>query len=370
MDESQDMVGQLADYAVNEASSRGRKFPQDAHPYRNAFERDRDRIIHCQAFRRLEGKTHVFTPGVNDSYRNRLTHSLEVSQIGRTIARQLKVNESLTEAVCLAHDLGHPPFGHMGEKLLDEILHPYGGFEHNRQTLRVVDVLEHPYADFTGLNLMYETRLGLAMHRSPYDRPENADFDEVNCSIEGQIANAADRIAYNCHDLEDGLRSGLIFTEQLREVELFRRAFEQIHAEKINDESIQRIRISKASIDILVSDCIQASIEALAEASPLALEKVYGSERDFVVLSAQKERQLQALEEFLLVHLYQHKSLKETEEKIKAHLERLFQTLIQQPRLMPPYYQNLIEREVLERVVCDYIAGMTDRFCLKFLDKT
>jgi len=346
MDESQEIVGQLAEYAVNEESSRGRQFPQHRHPYRNAFERDRDRIIHCQAFRRLEGKTQVFTPGVNDSYRNRLTHSLEVSQIGRTIAKQLKVNESLTEAVCL----------------------PYGGFEHNRQTLRVVDVLEHPYADFTGLNLMYETRLGLAMHKSPYDRPENADFDKANCSIEGQIANAADRIAYNCHDLEDGLRAGLIFTEQLREVELFRRACEQIHAEKIDDESIQRIRISKAIIDILVSDCIQASIEALAEARPLVLEKVYGSERDFVVLSAQKDHQLQVLEEFLLVHLYQHKSLKEAEGAVKSHLKRLFETLLKQPRRMPPYYQLLIKQQGLEQTAADYIAGMTDRFCLKFLD--
>ncbi|MHC4758583.1 MAG: dGTP triphosphohydrolase, partial [Planctomycetota bacterium] len=260
------MYEKLARYAVNEKSSKGRRFKETAHPYRNAFERDRDRIIHSEAFRRLEGKTQVFTPGIDDSYRNRLTHSIEVSQIARTIAKQLKINEALTEAISLAHDMGHPPFGHIGEKTLNKLMCEHGGFEHNKQTLRVVDLLEHPYQDFAGLNLMYETRLGLARHKSPYDQPESSGFSETNCSLEGQVANIADRIAYNCHDLEDGLRAGLIAYEQLKDIELFEQPQEHIGADKIQDKSLQGTRTANAIIDILVSDCIHSSTQAVNKA--------------------------------------------------------------------------------------------------------
>jgi dGTPase len=194
----------LRSYAVTEEVSLGRRFAEEAHPYRSAFERDRDRVIHCSAFRRLEGKTQVFTPGLDDTYRTRLTHSIEVAQIGRTIAKVLGLNESLTEAICLAHDLGHAPFGHAGEAALNALMAEHGGFEHNAQSLRIVDLLEHPYPQFMGLNLMYETRLGLAIHRSRYDQPQNYGFAEANCTLEGQVADLADRIAYNCHDLDDG----------------------------------------------------------------------------------------------------------------------------------------------------------------------
>ncbi|MBP8305356.1 MAG: dNTP triphosphohydrolase, partial [Phycisphaerae bacterium] len=205
-----------AGYAVTEANSRGRDFPEAPHPYRSPFERDRDRIIHSSAFRRLEGKTQVFTPGLDDFYRTRLTHTIEVAQIGRTMARALGLNEALTEAICLAHDLGHPPFGHAGEEVLNDLMAPYGGFEHNRQTLRIVTLLEHPYPRYMGLNLVYETRLGLAKHSSPYDSPGHVDFPEGVCSLEGQVADLADRIAYNGHDLEDGRRARLVIGEQAR----------------------------------------------------------------------------------------------------------------------------------------------------------
>ena len=214
----------LNPFAVTEKTSRGRPVPQKRHAYRSDFERERDRIIHCSAFRRLEGKSQVFTPGLDDYYRTRLTHSIEVAQIGRTIAMGLGLNESLTEAICLAHDLGHSPFGHAGEKVLDDLMSEFGGFEHNRQSLRIVDLLEHPYPNFMGLNLMYETRLGLARHRSPYDEVQAGSFDEQNCSLEGQVANVADRIAYNCHDLEDGMRAGLISQEMLKDVKIFTEA--------------------------------------------------------------------------------------------------------------------------------------------------
>ncbi|MCK5001334.1 MAG: dNTP triphosphohydrolase, partial [Anaerohalosphaera sp.] len=196
------MNSPLAAYALTAEQSRGRQYPTPPHPYRSHFQRDRDRVIHSQAFRRLEGKTQVFTPSMNDNYRNRLTHSIEVAQIGRTIARTLNLNEDLTEAICLAHDIGHSPFGHAGEHVLNKLMASHDGFEHNIQAMRLVDLLEHPYPDFAGLNLMYETRLGLAKHSSPYDSPEQiASFPQKHCSLEGQIADIADRIAYNCHDL-------------------------------------------------------------------------------------------------------------------------------------------------------------------------
>jgi len=362
------MSEQLAGYAVDEKSSKGRKFREKEHPYRNAFERDRDRIIHSEAFRRLEGKTQVFAPAASDSCRNRLTHSIEVSQVGRTIAKRLKVNESLTEAICLAHDLGHPPFGHMGEKILDLLTRSCGGFEHNQQTLRVVDLLEHPYPDFIGLNLTHETRLSLARHKSPYDKPEKMGFEEINCPLEGQIANMADRIAYNCHDLEDGMRAGLITSLQLKDVELFNLAREHVGANKIQEDSVQKTRTAKAMMDILVSDCIYASTTTIAEIQPKTCQDIYKAGRDLICLSAENEARLVELERLLLDKLYQHESFTQTEEAIKEHLKNLLEKLLQQPHLMPSYYQRLIDAEGLERVTADYIAGMTDRYCLGFFE--
>jgi len=363
------MSEELTCYAVTETRSRGRVFTERPHPYRSDFERDRDRIIHCSAFRRLEGKTQVFTPGLDDYYRTRLTHSIEVAQIGRTIAKSLHLNVTLTEAICLAHDLGHSPFGHAGEKVLNSLTAEFGGFEHNRQALRIVDLLEHPYPDFTGLNLMYETRLGLAKHRTAYDKPQDDDFTESNCSLEGQAANVADRIAYNCHDLEDGMRAGLIDGGQLKEVRLFAEAQERIDAESIKDQTIQRTRTAKAIIDKLVSDCIDASKKAIAEKDIKRVEDVYARAENLIVLLHASEAELLELEKFLLNNFYQHKSLIQTSGKVKDWLGQLFEMLCQKPQLMPGYFQRLAAKEGLQRTVCDYIAGMTDRFCLKMLEK-
>jgi len=358
------MSDELACFAVTELDSRGRRFAEKPHPYRSDFERDRDRIIHCSAFRRLEGKAQVFTPGLDDYYRTRLTHSIEVSQIGRTIAKGLRLNESLTEAICLAHDLGHSPFGHAGEKVLDELMTGFGGFEHNRQALRIVDLIEHPYPDFAGLNLMYETRLGLAKHRSLYDNPQGQDFKEVNCSLEGQVADIADRIAYNCHDLEDGMRAGLISPPQIK---IFTESQSRINAGAIKDESIRRTRTAKVIIDTLVSDCIDASKRNLAESNVKTINDVYRRRENLIVLSSEREGQLTELEEFLLQNFYQHKSLMRTANKVKKWLRLLFERLCQKPNLMPGYFQRLASQEGLQRTVCDYIAGMTDRFCLKMV---
>ncbi len=361
------MSNELACYAVNEKTSRGRKFSEKPHPYRPDFERDRDRIIHCSAFRRLEGKTQVFTPGLDDYYRTRLTHTIEVAQIGRTIASQLQLNVSLTEAICLAHDLGHPPFGHAGEKVLNDLLSGFGGFEHNQQSLRIVDLLEHPYPDFFGLNLMYETRLGLARHRSTYDTPKDDDFCESNCSLEGQVADIADRIAYNCHDLEDGMRAGLISSEQLKSVEIFAEAQRAIFADSIDDRFIRNTRTAKAIIDKLVSDCIDTSKKALKDNNVTTIDDVYKTSKNLVVLSARSEAELAELEKFLLENFYLHEKVLKTANQVQSWLQQLFEMLCNKPQLMPGYFRRFIDKEGLQRTVCDYIAGMTDRFAIRML---
>ncbi|MHC4085319.1 MAG: dGTP triphosphohydrolase [Planctomycetota bacterium] len=387
------MPDELAGYAVTEKGSRGRNFPEKPHPYRSDFERDRDRIIHCSAFRRLEGKTQVFTPGLNDHYRTRLTHSIEVAQIGRTIAKELGLNIALTEAICLAHDLGHPPFGHAGEKALDDLTTDIGGFEHNQQTVRVVELLDHPYPNFPGLNLMYETRLGLAKHETPYDKPEDASQPSP---LEGQVADIADRIAYNCHDLEDGMRAGIIDSEHLKNIEIFTEAQRRLIAQAIEgkyilctrvckniktftkaqipsitkpieDKTILRTRTAKNIIDWLVGDCIYKSMRTIIKDNIQTVEDVYARSENLITLSAESEAKLAELEEFLLHNFYQHKSLLQTSGKVKDWLGLLLERLCQKPVLMPAYFQQLTENQGPKRTVCDYIAGMTDRFCLKML---
>jgi len=361
------MSDEFSYYALSEKSSRGRMFAEKPHPYRSDFDRDRDRIIHCEAFRRLEGKTQVFTTGLNDNYRNRLTHTIEVAQIGRTIARNLQLNETLTEAICLAHDLGHSPFGHSGEEVLNDLMAEFSGFEHNQQALRIVDLLEHPYPDFSGLNLMYETRLGLAKHKSPYDEPAPTAFSELNCSLEGQVAAIADRIAVSSHDLEDGMRSGLISSEQLQNIEIFAEAEDLINAQAIKEQTISRTRTAKAIIDKLVSDGIQASRKTLLHADIKTLDDIYASSENLIVFSPESCAKLVELEKFLLHNFYQHESLVQTAKKAKNWLEQLFQKFCWQPQLMPAYFQKLVLQQGLQRTVTDYIAGMTDRFCLKML---
>ncbi|UCF00047.1 MAG: deoxyguanosinetriphosphate triphosphohydrolase [Planctomycetota bacterium] len=375
------MSEQLACYAVTENLSRGRISKEKPHPYRSDFERDRDRIIHCSAFRRLEGKTQVFTPGPatpafaqtglrpDDYYRTRLTHSIEVAQIGRTIAKELRLNINLTEAICLAHDLGHPPFGHAGEKVLDDLMSDFGGFEHNLQSLRIVDLLENPYPQFSGLNLMYETRLGLAKHRTAYDKAKDNIFTDSNCSLEGQVTDMADRIAYNCHDLEDGTRAGLISSELLQNVQIFTEAQSRINAKAIKDDTIRNTRTAKAIIDRLVSDCIDISKKTIAQANIQTVNDVYRTSENFIVFSTKEQATLTELEKFLLQNLYSHKSIIQTTDKIKDWLSQLFEKLCQKPQMMPGYFQRFTAKEGLQRTVCDYIAGMTDRFCLKMLEK-
>jgi dGTPase len=361
------MCDALCPYAVTEAVSKGRLFPEPPHPYRSAFERDRDRIIHSSAFRRLEGKTQVFSPGLDDYYRSRLTHSIEVAQIGRTIARVLGLNEILTEAIGLGHDLGHPPFGHAGEEVLNELMAGFGGFEHNAQTVRIVTLLEHPYPAFMGLNLMYETRLGLAKHRLRYQMPTDRSLEEVNCTLEGQVADVADRIAYDCHDLEDGLRSRLIAGSQMEHIQLYVEAAEQVGVDRIQDWTIRRTRTTKTIADRLVSDCLEASRRNIAEAGIRTAYDACHREENTIALSPKSDLLLSDLEEFLVANLYHHPILRETANKVRSWLAELFERLCREPELMPGYFQSFIPEHGLQRAVCDYLAGMTDRYCLKTL---
>lgn len=359
----------MKSYAVTEEGSRGRAFPETPHAYRTAFERDRDRIIHSSAFRRLEGKTQVFTPGLNDYYRTRLTHTIEVAQIGRTIAKALDLNESLTEAICLAHDLGHAPFGHTGEHVLNDLLSDCGGYEHNRQSLRIVTELEHPYPEFMGLNLMYETRLALAKHRSTYDNPEECGgFTEPQCTLEGQIADLSDRIAYNCHDLEDGQKARLIHPDQLDDLDIVSQAKAAIHAYTITDWTIKRTRTSKAMLNQLVNDCIETSREAIDKAGVTTVDHVTQQAEPLIQISKEADEQLKVLEAFLMENFYLHPTLLKTAEQVKQWLTTLMHELCQEPTRMPGYFQSFIETRGLKRAVADYIAGMTDRYCLKSLE--
>jgi dGTPase len=380
----------LRSYAVTEAVSKGRVYPEPPHPYRSDFERDRDRIIHSSAFRRLEGKTQVFSPGVKDDYRSRLTHTIEVAQIGRTLAKVLGLNESLTEAICLAHDLGHPPFGHTGEQVLNELMADCGGFEHNTQALRIVTLLEHPYPAFMGLNLMYETRLGLfrktkAGRRTADDRRQrtedsadlrhpssvlglpSSDFSEVNCTLEGQVADVADRIAYNCHDLEDGMRARLIDGNQMRHLDLYAEAAHRVAVERIPDWTIRRTRVAKTIIDHLVSDCIDSSRANIAQAGIQTPFEACARAEDLIALSPESDPRLADLEQFLLRNFYQHETLREAAARARGWLTELFGQLCREPGRMPSYFRGFIPDYGLPRAVCDYIAGMTDRYCLKLL---
>jgi dGTPase len=361
------MTDFLQSFAVTELNSRGRRFKEPAHAYRAAFERDRDRIIHTSAFRRLEGKTQVFMPQTNDQYRTRLTHSIEVSQIGRTIAKSLGVNEALTEAICLAHDLGHSPFGHSGEAALDELMKNFGGFEHNAQTLRIVDLLERPYPAFVGLNLMYETRLGLAKHRTFYDKPKVTDFTEKSGSLEGQIADLADGIAYNCHDLEDGLRAKLLNYEMIMNIELCAQAAQRCEADKISDNIIRNTRIAKTIIDMLVGDCIETSRGAIASEHLADLEQVLQTSDNFIALSDDAETGLTQLEDFLNKNMYENPKVLAVSSQAAGWLEKIFNKFKNDPKLMPKFYQNLVGEFGLERTICDYIAGMTDWYCLEMI---
>ncbi len=358
----------LAGFAAKSGESAGRRHAEEFRDDRPAFERDRDRIIHCAAFRRLEYKTQVFVNHEGDYYRTRLTHSLEVAQIGKGIARRLGLNEELTEALALAHDLGHTPFGHTGEEVLNRLMEGHGGFEHNRQSFRVVDELEERYPGFNGLNLSWEVREGILKHSSPYDRPTElmADFlPGVVPSVEAQIINFADEIAYNNHDIDDGLKSGYISARQLNQVELWREVNESVTARFPDiDEERRKYQVISTLIGLFIGDLTATTLENLRALKIGTLADLRRVNRQVVSFSPELAGKNRELKLFLMDNLYRHFKVERMRVKAERYLVQLFETYLRHPTLLPQKYVKKMAAVGAERVICDYIAGMTDRFAL------
>jgi dGTPase len=370
-------MSSLATYAAHDAQSRGRRHAEPSPAYRSEYQRDRDRIVHSTAFRRLVYKTQVFVNHEGDLYRTRLTHSLEVAQIARTIARVLKLNEVLSEAICLAHDLGHTPFGHAGQDALNECMKDFGGFEHNLQSLRVVDTLEERYAEFDGLNLTFECREGILKHCSYINAVQLGELGErfINKQqpgLEAQLANFADEIAYNNHDVEDGIRAGLISAEQLLEVPLFLEyhtevlaRYPQLAGRRLVYEVVRRM------INRLVTDLIDSSAARLADSGVLSIAEVRANPAPLIGFSDSARGLNQALKRFLREHVYKHYKVRRMTSKAKRVVRELFAAFFDDPGLMPDEHLSASTRLELAqgpagraRAVADYIAGMTDRYAI------
>jgi dGTPase len=368
----------LAPYAVRSSQSRGRKYPEPEHEFRTCFQRDRDRIIHSTAFRRLEYKTQVFVIHEGDYYRTRLTHTLEVAQIARSIARALALNTDLVEAIALGHDIGHTPFGHSGEEALKELLQDQGGFDHNLQGLRVVDYLEQRYPDFPGLNLTFEVREGLIKHSTRYDfgyrslaeshLPPcygNLDLSEFynqeRPSLEAQVVDIADEIAYDNHDLDDGLTSGLLTPEELDNLLLWKEAETVVRNKYTNLEfTIKKNQIIRTLIDIKVKDLINTSLKNLKDVG--SVKEVKQAPRRLISFSPEMEEKRAPLRNFLFHRLYHHYRVIRMAEKAKRIVRDLFNVYLSQPTQLPSHIQDRIKKDGVKRAICDYIASMTDRY--------
>lgn len=363
----------LAPYAARSGKSLGRRFPESAHPYRTEFQRDRERIIHSAAFRRLEYKTQVFVNHEGDNYRTRLTHTIEVAQIARSVARAIALNEDLAEAVALAHDLGHTPFGHAGEDALDAKMLDLGGFSHNRQSLRVVDVLEERYPEYCGLNLSFETREGIVKHETVYDRPEPQLIEfrpEWKPTLEAQLVNFADEIAYNSHDLDDGLRADIFSWNDLDGIPLW----DELNAESRRlhpqiDQRLRRHHVVRLLINAQVTDLVDHAHQLLEEHGIQSLDDVRGANIVFMRFSPKFQARIDPFKRFLYDRMYRHYRLVRMKLKAERMVHALFDAYVAEPRQLAPQYSARVELEGggtahIRQVVCDYIAGMTDRYAM------
>jgi dGTPase len=364
-------------YAASDETSRGRQYPEPHPAYRSEFQRDRDRIVHSAAFRRLEYKTQVFVNHEGDLFRTRLTHSIEVAQIARSIARTLGLNEDLSEAIALAHDLGHTPFGHAGQEALNECMKDYGGFEHNLQSLRVVDVLEERYAEFSGLNLTFETREGILKHCSIAKARELGELgkrfiERGQPSLEAQLVNLADEIAYNNHDVDDGLRSELITIDDLRQVKLFARYYDEVtrtYADLAPRRAVYET--VRRMINRLVTDLIETTRARLAQAGIATIDDVRRSSAPLVGFSDNVRAEHLELKQFLRRNLYAHERVRRVTDEAMEIVKDLFGTFMQDNSLLPPQYREKLQGEADQspahhaRVVADYVAGMTDRYAYR-----
>ena len=368
---------ELATFASLPNESKGRAYNEDQSNYRNEFQRDRDRIIHSSAFRRLEYKTQVFVNHEGDMFRTRLTHSIEVAQIGRTIARALDVNEDLTEAICLAHDLGHTPFGHAGQDALNSCMKDFGGFEHNLQSLRIVDLLEERYADFPGLNLTYETREGILKHCSQKNALGLGELGQRfikknKPSLEAQIANIADEIAYNNHDIDDGLRANLLNIDSLRESKFVESNYREV-VKKWKDLNERQIRheIVRRMIDYIVSDLIETSKDLIGKYKPASVDSIRECGKSLIKMSQTTEKEHNNLKKILRKNLYQHEQVNLMSQRATETVKYLFNIYMEQPIFLTDELHMKITKDSQikdeqrkTRIIADYIAGMTDRFAL------
>ncbi|MBI2095654.1 MAG: deoxyguanosinetriphosphate triphosphohydrolase [Candidatus Omnitrophica bacterium] len=356
----------LAPYAIKSASSRGRAYPEKEHPYRTAFQRDRDRIIHSSAFRRLEYKTQVFVNHEGDYYRTRLTHSLEANQIARVIATALRLNVDLVETITLSHDLGHPPFGHAGEDELRDLMKDRGGFDHNLQSLRIVDYLEKKYPAFRGLNLTYESRVGLFKHPELLKTAEErgmGTFEPFRSpSLESQVVDLSDEIAYDNHDIDDGLASGLISENELREVPLWKRLREKTSLPKSISLEVQRYQVIRELINLEVTDLIRQSRKNILKARVRSPGEVTRLGRFLIAFSPALFKKRGELRAFLKDKLYKHYRVVRMTDKARRFVRALFQAYLARPEQLPPGSQRRLKTEGPHRVICDYLAGMTDRY--------
>ncbi len=358
----QNEINTLREYALFSGQSRGRVHPEAEPRYRTAFQRDRDRIVHSAAFRLLEYKTQVFVNDAGDYYRTRLTHTLEVAQIGRTLARALGANEDLVEAICLAHDLGHPPFGHAGEEALNQLMTDQGGFDHNQQSFRVVTLLEQRYPKWSGLNLTLETLEGIAKHETSYDRRGFCDHGmDAGASLEAQIANVADELAYNAHDLDDGLKARLISIEQAAELAIWREAATRLDWRSQRLDDLARHQLIRELVGLQVDDVLGEAERRLAALKPRSTLDIQNHEAPIVSHSPGQAAMNDELKEFLLQNMYRHYRVVRMQTRAEHFIQALFASYIKEPRQLPEIYRAKLEREAPHRVVADYIASLTDR---------
>jgi dGTPase len=359
-------VQRLAPYATHSANTRGRRFPEAEDDYRTPFQKDRDRILHTTAFRRLEYKTQVFVNYEGDYYRTRLTHTLEVAQIGRSLAQTLGANVDLVEDICLAHDLGHSPFGHSGEHILDALMQGHGGFNHNHQTYRIVTELEERYPEWAGLNLTHEMLEGIAKHETRYDLSTIKGFDpQLRGSLEAQLANLADEMAYNAHDLDDGLRSGLLSADQLRGLTIWQQVAESIGWDGLAYDDMVRHRMIRRLIGLAIDDVVTATHQQLVATQAETVTAIQRLPTTIATYSTTFGAAIEALKTFLFDQLYQHYRVVRMSTKAQKFVEDLFGAYTQHPKQLPPPVYSRIATVGLHRAVADYIAGMTDRFALQ-----
>ncbi len=360
----------LVPYAMNSGESQGRQHKEKQHPYRTRFQRDRDRVIHTSAFRRLEYKTQVFVYHEGDYYRTRLTHSIEVAQISRSICKSLQLNEDLAEAIALSHDLGHPPFGHIGQTVLNKLMKQYGGFEHNRQSLRIVKLLEKRYPEFDGLNLTWEVLEGISKHSQDEENPIFKNDANKFPSLEAQVVDYADGIAYNAHDLDDGITSNLLDLEQLRKVELWRENEKLLDKKYSNlDFTLKKYQVVRSIINTLVTDFCKTTLKNAKKYQVNSADDVRRAPDFLAGFSKAVNEKNEELKSFLFKNMYRHRKVRSMEAKAKLYLTEIFRAYFKSPKLIPPKVLLNDKFGSVERRVCDYISGMTDRFAISEFNK-